>query len=48
MYTSIIIPTIRINDDAAGLGRYAFDLPAACMMQVLKNRIVRARPQTRP
>lgn len=46
MYMSMIlhIPTIRINDDAAGLRWYAFDLPAACTMQVLKNRIV--RPQT--
>jgi len=34
------MPAIRINDDAAGLQRYAFDLPATCAMQVLKNRTV--------
>lgn len=32
MSITLHIPTIHINDDAAGLRSYAFDLPAACTM----------------
>lgn len=33
MSIALHMPTIHINDDAAGLRSYAFDLPAVCTMR---------------